>query len=325
MLIPRYWARVSSQATAPDGRRIPFHTWRASRHSQAEAESLAAEAATRIASRIERGEGFPERYTYGDRPLREEVVREIAGESDDEPAIAITRNSYGALVLNAARVFFIDVDHPHGDGSGGGGAAPAAGGPSLMDSELGRAVADALPAPLRSIMEGFLGRGRPAPGTAPAPRPATPADSAVDRLRQWLSSRPEWSVRVYRTSAGLRYLVTHDLFSPTDPEVTRTMQALGADEQYVRLCRAQKSFRARLTPKPWRMEMENPPVRFPFAGTADESAMRDWERRYDAAARGRATCRFVETIGSGREHPAVAEVVRLHDELTGAASGLPLA
>lgn len=324
MLIPRYWARGTAQATAPDGRRIPIHIWRASRGSQAEAETLAADAAQRIAARIARGEGFPERYSYGDRPLREEVVREIPGPGAD-PAVALTRNSYGALVLNAARVFFIDVDTPSG-GAPGAAAAPGAPAAALLDTPLGKAVTEALPSSVRSLVEGFFGRGGGStPAPAPAPRPATPADAAVQRLRDWLGSRPDWSVRVYATSAGLRYLVTHAPFEATDPETVAAMQALGADPQYIRLCRAQKSFRARLTPKPWRMHMENPPVRFPYESAEDERVMREWTARYDQAAQRFATCRFLEVIGSGREHPEVVEVVRLHDQHTRATSGLPLA
>jgi hypothetical protein len=116
MLIPRYWSRAESQAVTPAGKSVRFHVWRGSRSSPAEAQSLAQEAVGRVAARIRAGEGFPERYTYGDRPLREEVVREFpAAGPADAPDAAITRNSYGALVLNAARAFFIDVDVPTAD------------------------------------------------------------------------------------------------------------------------------------------------------------------------------------------------------------------
>ena len=325
MLIPRFWARVTSHATAPDGRSIPFHTWRGSRESQAAAEALAAEAAERIAARIARGEGFPEKYTYGNRPLREEVVRELPGAGND-PDVAVTRNSYGALVLNAARVFFIDVDVP-AEGSAepprAGGSDPAA---ALLDSPIGKAVTDALPPSVRSLVQGLFGRGAATPEPTPAPaRPASPTDAALDQLRTWLRSRPDWNVRVYRTSAGLRYVVTHATFSATDPETVSIMEALGADPQYIRLCRAQKSFRARLTPKPWRLHMENPPARFPYESASDEAAVRDWIRRYDEASRRYSTCRLMEVIGSGAEHPDVAPVVAMHDEHTGADSDRPLA
>ncbi|HYH83531.1 MAG TPA: hypothetical protein VEX86_27295 [Longimicrobium sp.] len=332
MLIPRYWSRAESQAVTPDGKPVRFHVWRGSRSSPAEAQSLADEAVSRIADRISRGGGFPERYAYGDRPLREEVVREIPG-AGDAPNVAITRNSYGALVLNAASAFFIDVDVA-GLEAGPQAHQPApstSSGPSTPGGSLWGLV-DSLPLPggLRSIVDQF----RPASGSTPAPSApstsSTPASrdgtsASVDRLRRFVAARPEWRVRVYRTFAGLRYLVVHAPFSPNDPDVQAAMAAVGADPQYIRLCQVQKSFRARLTPKPWRIGVENPPVTFPYEGPGEESEMRGWAARYDAASARRATCHFVEEIGSGSEHPDVAAVRALHDEHTRATSGLPLA
>jgi len=313
MLIPRYWSRAESQATTPTGKRIQFHVWRGSRTDTAEADALARDAVERIAARIQRGEGFPERYAYGDRPLREEVVRELPGGTDSAPDAAITRNSYGALVLNAARVFFIDVDVE---------PTPPAPQPSslwsMADKLLGRSAKDALPASLRTMAEGILG-----PSSASAP--GDPAGGPLERLRGWIAARPDWRVRVYRTHSGMRYLVTHALFSPTEGESLTVMRALGADPQYVRLCAAQKSFRARLTPKPWRVGMENPPARFPYESPEDESAMRQWEARYARASEKFASAALVEELGGGSEHPDAAPLVRLHDEHTRAGSGLPLA
>jgi hypothetical protein len=313
MLIPRYWFREASHATTPEGKRVDFHVWRGARGSLAEAQSLARETVARIAARIRRGEGFPERYAYGDRPLREEVVREIGAAGDEGPEAAVTRNAYGALVLNAARVFFIDVDVP----PPGRDRSPSA----LWDLAarlLGRAPAEALPPAVFGLLEGVL-------GSPAAPPAADPAAGPLERLRRWVEAHPAWRVRVYRTRAGLRYMVVHDLFRPEDGEAQSAMDALGSDPQYVRLCRAQRSFRARLTPKPWRVRMAKPPVRFPYEDAAEERAMRDWEARYARASAGHATCALLEEIGGGTEHPEVAPLRALHDEETRAASGLPLA
>jgi hypothetical protein len=107
--------------------------------------------------------------------------------------------------------------------------------------------------------------------------------------------------------------------------VQAAMAALGSDPQYIRLCQVQKSFRARLTPKPWRIGVPNPPVGFPYEDAGEEQALRQWAVRYDAASAGRSTCKFLEDIGSGSEHPDVAPIRALHDEQTRATSGLPLA
>lgn len=324
MLIPRYWSRAEAQATTPDGRPVQLFVWRGSRGSAAEAQALADEAVARVAARVERGEGFPERYSYADRPLREEVIREIPGGGADTPDAAITRNAYGAQVLNTARAFFIDVDVDTR------AEAPRQTRTSSEPNFLWSLV-EGLPLPpaLRSIAEQLLG---PSP-TASQSSPVTPMGNAgggatagaLGRLRDWIAQHPDWRVRVYRTHAGLRYLVAHDLFEPTDGQAMAVMPALGADPQYIRLCQVQKSFRARLTPKPWRIHVGKPPARFPYLTPGQERAVRDWEAQYDRQSAGYATCQFLEEMGSGTEHPDVAPLRALHDEHTRATSGLPLA
>lgn len=320
MLIPRYWSRAEASATTPEGKSLRFFVWRGSRSSTAEAQALADEAAKRAADRIRQGEGFPDRYTYTDRALREEAVQELSSASDsDTPEAAITRNAYGALVLNTTGACFVDVDLPEeAHGRGSPSADPS---PSPLWS-----LVEALPLPptLRSLAEQILG---PRPSATPAERPRTGDVTAapLTRVRDWVSARPESRLRIYRTHSGLRYLVLHDLFSPADRTVQDLMTAVGADPKYVQLCRVQQSFRARLTPKPWRVGQKKPPARFPFDSPAEERAMRDWEARYERATQGYATCHLVEEIGSGTEHPQVTALRTLHDEHTRAATSLPLA
>lgn len=335
MLIPRYWSRAESQATTPDGRSVQFHVWRGSRTSPADAQALANEAVGRIADRIGRGAGFPERYAYGDRPLREEVVREIpSGGADAEtPEAALTRNVYGALVLNASRAFFIDVDlEPSGTAASPRASAASSGGAPANPADAVWDLVDSLPLPgaLRSIFGSIRKATTPSAPAAPAqpappPPPPDSQGAALARLREWTAARPEWRVRVYRTHSGLRYLVTHAPFAPTDPDARAAMTALGADPQYIKLCAVQKSFRARLTPKPWRIGMDTPPVRFPYESPLEEQEMRKWETAYDRASEGRATAQFIEEMGGGTEHPDITPLRELHDEHTRATSGLPLA
>lgn len=331
MLIPRYWSKSTTQAVAPDGRRIPVEIWRGSLTSEAEAETLARETAERVAARIRAGEGFPDRYTYGERDLREAVVQEFPAGADGETETALTRNAYGAVVLNTTRACFIDVDtgaareddggsRTSGGGAAGGGLRPVA---DRILGMFGVRTEGALGSVLDAVL-GPSGGGQPSKPVS-APPAAAGADPALAKLRRWIASHPEWAVRVYRTSAGLRYLVTHTVFAPGDPESEAAMRAMGADPDYVKLCRVRKSFRARLTPKPWRIGLPKPPHRFPFESAAEEREMADWVRRYDAASQSRAACHFVEALGSGVVHPAVEPLLRLHDEHTRATSNLPLA
>lgn len=162
-------------------------------------------------------------------------------------------------------------------------------------------------------------------GSDGAEASADPEEVALERLRAWVAARSGWAVRVYRTRAGLRYLVTHAPFEPTGRETDDVMDHLDADPRYRALCRVQESFRARLTPKPWRCGGRRPPGRYPYDDPEEAAAMRAWVDRYAEACEGWSTCAFLEAVGTGEVHPAVEPVRRLHDEMTGVGTELPLA
>ena len=62
--------------------------------------------------------------------------------------------------------------------------------------------------------------------------------------------------RIYRTHSGCRVICTSVPVS-WGWEAESFMRFLRADPEYIKLCRIQKCYRARLTPKPWR-EKSNP-------------------------------------------------------------------
>jgi hypothetical protein len=130
--------------------------------------------------------------------------------------------------------------------------------------------------------------------------------------------------RVYRTAAGFRIVALDRKFDPGSGESEEVMRALDADPKFLQLCRAQKSFRARLTPKPWRCGWRLPPSTFPRE-SREAAAFDKWLYGYDEAGRSYATCALLETIGSGRVSDEVSRMLTLHDEFTRSGSGLPLA
>ena len=261
--------------------------WRGSETSAEDAERVVEKAVARLAQRVEQGEALPDTYFYAARDIREEIVDPLVDSGDGR--VIVTRNAYGALVLNAARAFFIDVDLPE---------------PSAA-------------ANIKQLFKRWLGKGDA--------KTSDPAAPALTLLTAFLKERPEWAVRVYRTKSGLRYLVTHALFDPADRQTEQAMQALGADPQYMQLCRAQKCFRARLTPKPWRSGVPNPPVRHPWQNPSRNVEMQAWIARYEAANQPYATCSFLGAMGAPTVAAEVASVVTYHDEQTRASSALPLA
>jgi hypothetical protein len=288
MKIPLHWARGSVEVTDPKGKAHTFTCWGWSDTSPADAEEMGRRKAERTAQRVLRGE-TPDRYLYGDRPLREEILEELCA-ADGTRYAAITRNAYGCHVLNTADIMFVDVDLPA---------------PSASDR-------------LRHWLSTWFRKGVPSPAARREAEALAKADAMAGRDAQY-------GMRAYRTGGGLRYLMTARRADPTSAAARREMQELGADPMYQRLCGAQESFRARLTPKPWRCGMAAPGVRFPWPDDKATQRFGKWETAYRKAADRYAACRFIRQIGAEPVDADIRAVVELHDRLTRASSGLPLA
>jgi hypothetical protein len=147
----------------------------------------------------------------------------------------------------------------------------------------------------------------------------------LNDLRTVLLGERGIGFRIYRTAAGVRILATTNEYDPVALDSMRLMQAVGADSAFVKLCSVQRSFRARLTPKPWRCGARVPPHAFPRQ-TADQlRQFSAWLERYEQSCSGQATCRFLEHVGPRDTHPDIQPVVDFHDAETRAHQLLPLA
>lgn len=288
MHFPKYWGKANWTGPGADGSEVHRSIWRSSDESPADAEARAQEAAQNLGRAHTRD--TRDRYPYADRALREPVLCELPT-GDADCAAVITRTAYGSEVLNAASVMFVDVDFPrHWNATGG------------------------LFARLKRLFSGK-------PSTSAEADPD--CDAHLATLSRWQAANQDWTFRVYRTHGGLRYLVTQALHDPVSERTHATLAALGCDPRYKQLCKVQKSFRARLTPKPWRCGCDNPPVRFPY--NLEPREMQQWIAGYNRASEGSAVCRFVQIVGRQTTHPAVARVIAEHDARTKANCGLPLA
>jgi hypothetical protein len=140
-------------------------------------------------------------------------------------------------------------------------------------------------------------------------------ENARAGVEGFMAQRPQWSLRLYRTFAGLRGIFTHDVFDPKSDLSLDVLREMGSDPLYIRLCKAQECFRARLTPKPWRCGHRANAVRFPIEDAYAER-FEQWKVKYEARQRDYATCRFLGQLGNGCVHPEVARIVELHDFVT---------
>ncbi len=276
MQFPRFWSFAQTGH---------LKVWGWSDESVEHAQRRAVERQERVTKAFS-GESaeLPGHYGYGERPLREEVLREFTDPAGVRMAV-ISRNSMGCRVLNTAEMMFVDVDEQADPGGG--------------------------------FWSALFGRKK-------APEP-TLAERIEAQAREWVAANPMWRWRIYQTRAGVRLMAVHGAVKPEERVVPAVFETFGADPLYRQLCHDQECFRARLTPKPFRCEVGNPPVTWPFRDTEAETAMRDWEKAYLEQASNFATCRFVAEAGSAAMRSEFAELVQIHDDATQAHENLPLA
>jgi hypothetical protein len=107
--IPRYWRKAEGDVQGPDGNELRLKAWGWSSDGEGAARDRAKDRLSRLITRVKNGEPLPERYEYGSRPIREEVLEEFRDSAGLIKAV-LTRNTYGSRILNATRLLFIDVD-----------------------------------------------------------------------------------------------------------------------------------------------------------------------------------------------------------------------
>lgn len=324
MIVPRHWAEARLVERAR-GRQVTVRRFGWSDASEEDARRMAEGRAREALARILAGERLDRRepkvpYNGAEGvPIREEILAEHGD-------AVVTRNTYGAQCLNVPDVLFADVDFEEGlpdrialglalAAACAGVAAGLLGTPLLGAAAF--VVVVVLGAPLVRALRAARVRAQ-----------GGPEGHALARARAFVAAHPAWHLRAYRTPAGLRLVADHATFDPRAPEVAAFFAAVGTDRQYVRMCARQRCFRARLTPKPWRIgipgHLRPRPGVWPVRPErrAERAA---WIAAYEEAARGHAACRHLCALGGGDPDPRVQRVVALHDELSRAHSGLPIA
>lgn len=181
----------------------------------------------------------------------------------------ITRNRYGAQVLNSADTCFLDVD--------------------------------SFPPSFWERICGIFGS-------------SVSEEQRLLRVVHALCAREDGlGIRVYRTARGWRLIVAASgLFAPDSVQARMLYDRLHVDPMYARLCCKQMCWRARLTPKPYRLGMTG---RYPAPSdsqAAQNPETAEWVARYDRHCSKAAVCRLIESVGV----PMKSEIVELHDDVT---------
>lgn len=268
MKLYKHWA-TEKQTILIDGVEQAITCYGGSNVSVDDARSRAKEKAEKVKRKIQ---GEKHLFDAYEAEIREEILQIV----DDHSAI--TRNRYGAQVLNTENLMILDIDKPK----------PSGGLAGLFKKK----------------------------DTRP------PKEQIFDSVRE-LADTPkykDYGFRMYETHQGARVIVSGSDFDPVAAEAKRMMDEFHCDPLYIRLCIRQRCYRARLTPKPYRMNMRRYKVRFPRAGKDPE--LQQWLAEYERESRNFNTCRFIEQVGARH---SISDVVQLHDEITGANFRQPLA
>jgi hypothetical protein len=127
---------------------------------------------------------------------------------------------------------------------------------------------------------------------------------------------------------GFRLLATHKIFNAHDEEVSMFFKTLKIDPLYQKMCTNQNCFRARVSPKPWRIGISNHLRPRPGVWPIDPEKMhlrKQWVDEYASKAHSFSSCKFIEEIGSQVVHEKILKVQNIHDDLCRANSDLPMA
>ncbi len=266
MKLYRHWVKEAATIIV-DGEPLEIHCYGRSNGSVDAAIANAREQATAIQNKIAGNRGAIGEYEVA---IREEIIQEI-----DRNNI-VSRNRYGALVLNSENVVFVDIDEPR----------------------IG-------------FWKRLFGN-----------KNLSKKQQMLEMIEQ-VATRSEYDglgFRVYETHSGMRLIITGRKFVAGSRESRELLDAFNSDPLDAVLCAKQQCYRARLTPKPYRMRLKAHRVQYP-RNEEEQQAVADWIADYEATSERFATCKFIKELGRSRTN----DIIKHHDKITKANESIKLA
>jgi len=324
MIVPDFWAEAKRKENI-NGRRVTLRRFGWSIESQAHAFENAEERVNEAMRRALSGKDvrkFDHKIAYNGSeglPIREEVISR-------HQDVVITRNTYGALCLNTPDVLFADIDLSTAITkttwrttlfiialSASFLGFWKASWSVFFVSLLAMLMCSFIPATLlQKLSFIFLGG---------------PEKQFRRSLKTYAANHDDAHLRLYRTPNGFRVLALHKLFDPNDKEVQVMFDSLKVDKLYFQMCRNQNCFRARISPKPWRVGFKRMGPGQGVWPAKEEiiQARKLWVKPYEEASKMFASCVFDSAYGCNTIHPKAKLVLQLHDDFSNAKSQLPIA
>ena len=258
MRIFKYWVE-HQESIEIDGIQQLSKVYGGSNTSEIDALSDAKNKLSRVRAIIK---GKPQNDTSYEVDILEEIVHTIDNKN------IVTRNRYGALVLNSKNALFIDVDYVS---------------KTFFDSLFRRNL--------------------------------SPKELMLVKIEKTMqkSKYSTYGFRVYETCKGYRILVTNHNIDPKSKASNQIMKDFQSDWLYRSLCNKQNCYRARLTPKPYRIRQKGIKVIFPNRTSAQQEELNNWINSYEQKSKNYVTCRLVKQYGK----VSLNNAIRYHDEITG--------
>lgn len=275
----RYWVRIEVPINFDDDRKAVICG--KSNLSKADALEDAENTVKTIRKRIAQNAPYQKPDDY-EVPIKEELLEELA------PGNIITRNYYGAEILNTETLIFADIDNT------------------------------CFP---KRYIPGFIGRlfGKKEE-TKAAYQDRIKAAVFNSIKSEWIR---ESHIRIYKTHSGYRVLIAGLNIKPGSAECSAILNGMNSDKLYSVLCRKQECCRARLTPKPHRLKLSKFRFKYPYS----PNVMGDisfWIQKYQKKSEEFSVCRLLKTFGKEPDEKDL-QIIRYHDEKCKVSEQFPLA
>jgi hypothetical protein len=314
MIVPQYWSESKTKKII-DGRQFTLKRFGWSDISEQDAKDHSESRLNEAVKTLEK-EGDVRRIDHKTSyngaegiPIREEVISKYQD-------VVISRNSYGALCLNTPDVLFADIDFEY-DASFKTkvtafilllvcASVIALFFHSWMVLLFNIFIAAIFTSTIADVIQRVI-----------LSLNSGPEKKALERIKKVSKENSELHIRLYRTPMGYRILLMNDTYCPTSNAAINLLETLKSDKIYILMCKNQNCFRARVSPKPWRIGVDRLKPR-PRVWPIKPERLAErisWVDIYEKKAKNYSSCHYLLHLGSDKVDDKAELVRQIHDDM----------